>query len=132
MFEQTFKNIDDLLRKDDAVSTELDYIEQTSWVLFLRYLDNLELEKQDEAELKGLDYSFILKEEFRWGSWAVIRKPDGSIDYHNERIGKDLIEFVNLELFTYLANFKGTAENPKITEIRRNRLFFGPMTINSR
>ena len=39
MFEQTFKNIDDLLHKDAGCGSELDYVEQTSWVLFLKYLD---------------------------------------------------------------------------------------------
>ena len=37
-FEQAFKNIDDTLRKDAGCSSELDYIEQTSWILFLKYL----------------------------------------------------------------------------------------------
>ena len=41
MFEQTFKNIDDILHKDAGCGSELDYVEQTSWVLFLKYLDDL-------------------------------------------------------------------------------------------
>jgi type I restriction enzyme M protein len=45
MFEQAFKNLDDELRKDSGCSTELDYIDQTSWVLFLKYLDDLETER---------------------------------------------------------------------------------------
>ena len=39
MFEQTFKNIDDVLWKEAGCTTELDYTEQTSWMLFLKYLD---------------------------------------------------------------------------------------------
>jgi len=42
MFEQVFKNIDDILHKDAGCSSELDYTEQTSWMLFLKYLDDLE------------------------------------------------------------------------------------------
>jgi type I restriction enzyme M protein len=42
MFEQSFKNIDDILHRDAGCATELDYIEQTSWILFLKYLDDLE------------------------------------------------------------------------------------------
>ena len=42
MFEQTFKNIDDILHKDAGCGSELDYVEQTSWVLFLKYLDDLD------------------------------------------------------------------------------------------
>jgi type I restriction enzyme M protein len=42
MFEQAFKNIDDVLRKEAGCTTELDYTEQTSWLLFLKYLEGLE------------------------------------------------------------------------------------------
>ena len=52
MFEQSFKNIDNLLRKDKGLSTEIDYVEQTSWLLFLKYLEDLEINKSLEAELK--------------------------------------------------------------------------------
>ncbi len=53
MFEQTFKNIDDVLWKEAGCSSELDYTEQTSWLLFLKYLDDLEAERSMEAELVG-------------------------------------------------------------------------------
>jgi hypothetical protein len=53
MFEQAFRNIDDVLRKEAGCASELDYIEQTSWLLFLRYLDALEQDKADEAALLG-------------------------------------------------------------------------------
>ena len=59
-FEQTFKNIDDLLYKDSGADSELDDIGQTSWVMLLHYLDELEQDKADEAELHGENYSFIL------------------------------------------------------------------------
>lgn len=51
MFEQAFKNIDDILWKEDGCTTELDYTEQTSWLLFLKYLDGLEQDKATEARL---------------------------------------------------------------------------------
>jgi type I restriction enzyme M protein len=51
MFEQAFKNIDDVLHKEVGCTTELDYTEQTSWLLFLKYLDRLEQDKADEAAL---------------------------------------------------------------------------------
>jgi type I restriction enzyme M protein len=53
MFEQAFKNIDDILWKVAGCTTELDYTEQTSWLLFLKYLDGLEQDKAMEAELEG-------------------------------------------------------------------------------
>ena len=49
MFEQAFRNIDDILRKEAGCTTELDYTEQTSWLLFLKYLDGLEQDRADEA-----------------------------------------------------------------------------------
>ena len=56
MFEQAFKNIDDVLWKEAGCSSELDYTEQTSWLLFLKYLDDLEVAKAMEAELQGKTY----------------------------------------------------------------------------
>ena len=55
MFEQTFKNIDDILHKDAGCSSELDYVEQTSWILFLKYLDDLEKDRKTTAELGGVE-----------------------------------------------------------------------------
>ena len=49
MFEQTFKNIDDAIRKDAGCDSELDYAEQTSWILFLKWLDDFEKEKEIKA-----------------------------------------------------------------------------------
>ena len=52
MFEQAFKNIDDVLWKEAGCTTELDYTEQSSWLLFLKYLDNLEAEAMSQTQLK--------------------------------------------------------------------------------
>ncbi len=59
MFEQTFRNVDDILHKDVRCSSELDYTEQTSWMLFLKYLDDLKYEKSLAAELLGERYEYI-------------------------------------------------------------------------
>jgi len=53
MFENSFNNIDRALRNDEGLASELDYAEQTSWLLFLKYLDDLEKEREDEAGLAG-------------------------------------------------------------------------------
>ena len=60
MFEQTFKAIDDVLWKEAGCTTELDYTEQTSWMLFLKYLDDLEDGRGMEAELLGKPYARII------------------------------------------------------------------------
>ena len=59
MFEQAFKRIDDILRKDAGASSELDYVEQTSWILFLKYLDDLEKDRALAAKLAGKTYTYI-------------------------------------------------------------------------
>ena len=81
-FEQTFKNIDDPLYKDSGTDSELDDIGQTSWVTFLRYLDELEQDKADKAELCGENYSFILDKEYHWPNWAMPKGTDGKLDAH--------------------------------------------------
>ena len=53
-YDQVFKNVDDVLWKDAGCSTEMDYIEQTSWMLFLKYLNDYEIEKEEET-LQGAD-----------------------------------------------------------------------------
>jgi type I restriction enzyme M protein len=123
MFEQTFKNIDDLLYKDSGSDSELDYIGQTSWVLFLRYLDELEQDKADEAELKGEEYSFILVEEYRWTNWAMPKDADGKLDHHIAKIGVDLVQFVDGELFPYLAKFKQEAVSANTIEYKIGEIF---------
>ena len=82
MFEQTFKNIDDILHKDAGCTSELDYTEQSSWLLFLKYLDNLETDKAAEAELEAKAYRFILDEPYRWSSWAAPKDANGKLDHN--------------------------------------------------
>lgn len=123
MFEQTFKNIDDILFKDAGADSELDYIGQTSWVLFLRYLDDLEQDKADHAELEGKSYSYILDERFRWSNWAMPKGADGKLDHHVAMTGPDLVKFVDQELFPYLAGFKQSAENPQTIEYKIGEIF---------
>ena len=91
MFEQTFKNIDDILHKDAGCGSELDYVEQTSWVLFLKYLDDLERDKAITAELSGKAYTAIIAPEYQWTVWATPKLANGSID-HNALTGDDLAD----------------------------------------
>jgi type I restriction enzyme M protein len=123
MFEQTFKNIDDVLRKEAGCSSELDYTEQTSWLLFLKYLDDLEQERALESELVGKPYEFILDEAHRWSAWAAPKLPDGSVDRNNALIGDDLISYINNELFPYLQGFKGRATSPDTIEYKIGEIF---------
>src|SRR5438105_1618468 len=99
MFEQAFKNIDDVLRKEAGCTTELDYTEQSYWLLFLKYLDDLEEEKRDEAELEGKKHRYILDKLYRWQSWAAPKGKDGKLDHNKAETGDDLRDFVSGKLF---------------------------------
>lgn len=123
MFEQAFKNIDDILHKDAGSSSELDYTEQTSWLLFLKYLDALEQDKAMEAELNGKPYSFILDEPYRWETWAAPKMGDGKLDHNKAMTGEDLSEFVDQKLFPYLKGFKQRAPNANTIEYKIGEIF---------
>ena len=123
MFEQTFKNIDDVLWKEAGCTTELDYTEQTSWILFLKYLDDLEQERSLEAELEEKSYEFILDKEHRWSSWAAPKLADGRVDHDHALVGDDLIDYVNKKLFPYLQGFKQRATSPDTIEYKIGEIF---------
>ncbi|MEL1248375.1 N-6 DNA methylase [Flavobacterium helocola] len=123
MFEQTFKNVDDILHKDAGCGSELDYVEQTSWVLFLKYLDDLEEDKKNEALLTGKTYLPIIAHEFKWNTWAAPKDKEGKIDHHTALTGDDLADFVNNQLFNYLKKFKTSAESADTIEYKIGEIF---------
>jgi type I restriction enzyme M protein len=118
VFIAAFKNIDDTLWKDAGCGSELDYIEQTSWILFLKYLDDYEADKANSALLNGEVYNSILSVEFSWNTWAAPKSADGKLDYNAALTGDDLREFVNFKMFSYLKQFKLSAENANTLEYK--------------
>ncbi len=123
MFEQTFKNLDDVLRKEAGCASELDYTEQTSWIIFLKYLDDHEKKLEQQAQLSGKAYSPVIEEQYRWKSWAAPLKADGTPDEDSALKGDDLIDFVNQKLFIYLRGFKERAESPDTIEYKIGQIF---------
>jgi len=142
MFEQAFKNIDDVLRKEAGCTTELDYTEQTSWLLFLKYLDALDQDKADEAALERKKYTFLLDKPYRWDEWAAPKAPGNAnlpigdsssskigapknpaVDHNRAKTGDDLRDFVNLKLFPYLHGFKQKASGPNTIEYKIGEIF---------
>ena len=123
MFEQAFKNIDDVLRKEAGCTTELDYTEQTSWLLFLKYLDGLEQDRAAEAKLDGKRYAFILDAPYRWETWAAPKGKDGQVDHNKAKTGDDLTDFVDAKLFPYLQGFKQRASGPDTIEYKIGEIF---------
>lgn len=123
MFEQAFRNIDDALRKEAGCTTELDYTEQTSWLLFLKYLDGLEQDRADVASLEGKKYDYILSKPYRWDTWAAPKKADGSIDDKKAMGSDDLTDFVDDSLFPYLQKFKQSATSANTIEYKIGEIF---------
>ena len=123
MFEQAFKNIDDILHKDAGCTSELDYTEQSSWLLFLKYLDALERDKATEAALQKKSYTHIIDEKYRWSTWAAPRDSNGKIDHNKAATGPDLIDFVNQKLIPYLRSFKQKATSPDTIEYKIGEIF---------
>jgi type I restriction enzyme M protein len=122
-FQQAFKNIDDVLWKEAGCTTELDYTEQTSWLLFLKYLDGLEQDRADEAALDGKTYTYILDKPYRWESWAAPKGKDGKLDHNAALTGDDLRDFVNQKLFPYLHGFTLKASGPNTIEYKIGQIF---------
>ena len=123
MFEQAFKNIDDVLWKEAGCTTELDYTEQTSWLLFLKYLDGLEEDRATEARLDGKKYSYLLDKPYRWEAWAAPKDKDGKLDHNKAMTGDDVRDFVNQKLFPYLHGFKQKASSANTIEYKIGEIF---------
>ena len=123
MFDQAFDAIDKSLRTEDGCTTELDYAEQTSWILFLKYLDALEQDRADIAALEGKRYGYILDKPYRWESWAAPKGKDGKLDINKALTGDDLIGFVNDKLFPYFQSFKDKASGPNTIEYKIAEIF---------
>ena len=70
--QQKIDRITDILRRDDGISGAMHYTEQTSWVLFLKFLDDYESEKQDEAVLSGETYQPVLDEKHQWSTIETV------------------------------------------------------------
>lgn len=122
-YESTFNAIDNILRNEAGCSTELDYIEQTSWLLFLKYLDDLEKEQEMKALMTGKQYKPIITGFFRWDKWAAPKKADGTPDDINCMTGPDLVQFVDQKLFPALKKFQETASSALTLEYKIGEIF---------
>ena len=123
MYENAFKSIDGNLRAEEGMGSELDYVEQTSWVLFLKYLHDLERERRDRAELNSERYAPLIDPDFRWDDWAAPRTPEGEFDHNEALVGDDVIAFIDEKLFPYLASFRQSAQGPRTIEYKIGEIF---------
>lgn len=115
--------ITDILRRDDGISGAMHYTEQISWILFLKFLNDFEINKADEAELDGKDYEYVISKDLRWEHWACPKDENGKLDVKRARTGTDLIEFVNRTFFPYLKAFKTISNDPKSIKYKIGEIF---------
>ena len=112
-----FKAIDKSLRAPGSgCGNALQYMEQSSWLLFLRYLDAQETERRDEAEARRESYVPVLPAQLSWSVWAFPKRADGSFDINRALTGDDLIRFVNDTLFVALRKLRN---DPDSTPLQR-------------
>ena len=122
MYENAFNNIEKTLRAEEGIANELDYVEQISWVLFLKYLSDLETERKDRADLKGEAYTPIISGEFSWSVWAY-PKLNGDLDDNKALTGEDLIAFVDQKLFPHLGGFKSDGVSSSTIQYKIGEVF---------
>lgn len=91
-----------ILRQDDNTNSLLDYVEQISWLLFLKCFEEFESQRRAEAQYEGKTYSPILAQKYQWSTWT---NPDPS----KKLTGQDLLKFLNDDLFPYLRNLQGNS-----------------------
>ena len=93
------KSICDIMRRGNVTSA-VQYVPELTWILFLRVLDEIEQEAQEEAEALGLTYAQPLTRPYRWRDWA---DPEGETRKQlEEGSSGDVFAFVNDELIPYL------------------------------
>ena len=106
MFENTIKRIRQVVWVEGQNDDPIKFIGQLSWLLFLRYLDSIESDREDKAKFESKTYTPILKKKYRWDNWACPKNDLGKIDDTKCKTGEDLLRFVSKKLFPYLKKFK--------------------------
>ena len=109
-----------ILRKDKGLNGDLDRLPLLTWVMFLKFLDDLEVVHEEEAELDGKPYQPIIEAPYRWRDWAA--REDGIT-------GDELLAFINQDergarrwqrgpgLFAYLRGLGGQGEKGSQREV---------------
>ena len=108
-------NACDIMRRDDGTTGVLQYMEQLSWMIFLKVFEDVEKRFEDEAKFANREYRPVIDPEYRWSSWAREDWP-----------GETLIDFIDNKLFPYLRSLRGNPQKEVIAgifqEIRANRM----------
>ena len=103
-----------VMRKDKGLNGDLDRLPMLAWIMFLKFLDDMERVEEERTVLAGNDYRPIVEPPYRWRDWAA--SADGIT-------GPDLLAFLSAErserpdgthgpgLFAYLRAFAATTGN---------------------
>jgi type I restriction enzyme M protein len=92
------KSARDIMRKDKGLNGDLDRLPLLTWIMFLKFLDDLELQREDEAKLAGKKFKPAVESPYRWRDWAA--KSDGIT-------GDELLAFINNEETSLVNGKKG-------------------------
>ena len=92
------KSARDIMRKDKGLNGDLDRLPLLTWIMFLKFLDDLELQREQEAKLAGKKFRTAIESPYRWRDWAV--RADGIT-------GDELLAFINAEMCTRPDGTKG-------------------------
>jgi type I restriction enzyme M protein len=119
------KSVRDIMRKDKGLNGDADRLPMLTWMMFLKFLDDLERTHEAEAEINGRSYRPLIEEPYRWRNWA---SPTLESLFEKKFIpptGDDLISFINndettrpdgkrgLGLFAYLRNLQGETSSDR-------------------
>jgi len=92
------KSARDIMRKDKGLNGDLDRLPMLTWIMFLKFLDDLEIQRDGEAKLAGKKFKPAIEAPYRWRDWAA--KSDGIT-------GDELLAFINNEETTLPNGKKG-------------------------
>ena len=107
------KSCRDIMRKDKGLNGDIDRLPMLTWIMFLKFLDDMEKVRETEAKLEGEKYTRAIRLPYRWRDWAA--KED-------DITGNEFIAFINNEecvrpdgsrgpgLFAYLRSLEGTSK----------------------
>lgn len=106
------KSCRDIMRKDKGLNGDLDRLPMLTWIMFLKFLDDMEQIREEESRIAGKRFRPAIEVPYRWRDWAA--KTDGGIT------GPELLTFINQEeavrpdgkrgagLFAYLRSLEST------------------------
>jgi len=86
MLGSLLKSARDIMRKDKGLNGDLDRLPLLTWIMFLKFLDDLEQQREEETALSGKKFKAAIEAPYRWRDWAA--DPQGVT-------GDELLSFIN-------------------------------------